>query len=43
MNLPGLSGGSTQDPRTLARYSKPGIEAGATLTAEFDRGHPHGQ
>jgi len=27
-----------QDPRTLARYSKPGIEAVAALTAEHDRG-----
>lgn len=26
------------DPRTLARYAKPGIEAVAALTAEFDRG-----
>ncbi len=27
-----------QDPRTLSRYAKPGIEAVAALTAEFDRG-----
>lgn len=26
------------DPRTLARYAKPGIEAVAALTAQFDRG-----
>jgi len=26
------------DPRTLARYVKPGVEAVAALTAEFDRG-----
>jgi len=30
-----------QDPRTLARYAKPGIEAVAALTAEFDRGRRH--
>jgi len=30
-----------QDPRTLARYSKPGIEAVAALTAEHDRGRRH--
>ncbi|NQY57677.1 MAG: hypothetical protein HRT86_14555 [Ilumatobacteraceae bacterium] len=29
------------DPRTLARYSKPGIEAIAALTAEHDRGRRH--
>ena len=29
------------DPRTLARYAKPGIEAVAALTAEFDRGRRH--
>lgn len=32
-----------QDPRTLARYAKPGIEAVAALTAEFDRGRRHRQ
>ena len=30
-----------QDPRTLARYAKPGIEAVAALTAEFDRRRRH--
>ncbi len=30
-----------QDPRTLARYSKPGVEAVAALTAEHDRGRRH--
>jgi len=30
-----------QDPRTLARYSKPGVEAVATLTADHDRGRRH--
>lgn len=30
-----------QDPRTLSRYAKPGIEAVAALTAEFDRGRRH--
>ena len=30
-----------QDPRTLARYAKPGIEAVAALTAQFDRGQRH--
>lgn len=30
-----------QDPRTLARYAKPGIEAVAALTAEHDRGRRH--
>jgi integrase len=29
------------DPRTLARYAKPGIEAVAALTAQFDRGRRH--
>lgn len=29
------------DPRTLARYAKPGIEAVAALTAEFDRSRRH--
>lgn len=29
------------DPRTLARYVKPGIEAVAALTAEHDRGRRH--
>lgn len=29
------------DPRTLARYSKPGIEAVAALTADHDRGRRH--
>jgi hypothetical protein len=32
-----------QDPRTLARYAKPGIEAVAALTAEFERGRRHRQ
>ena len=32
-----------QDPRTLARYARPDIEALATLTAEFDRGRRHRQ
>lgn len=32
-----------QDPRTLARYAKSGIEAVAALTAEFDRGRRHRQ
>lgn len=30
-----------RDPRTLARYSKPGIEAVAALTADHDRGRRH--
>jgi len=30
-----------QDPRTLARYSKPGVEAVAALTADHDRGRRH--
>lgn len=30
-----------QDPRTLARYSKPGVEAVAALTAAHDRGRRH--
>jgi len=30
-----------QDPRTLARYVKPGIDAVAELTAEHDRGRRH--
>ena len=32
-----------RDPRTLARYAKPGIEAVAALTAEYDPGrrYPH--
>jgi len=30
-----------QDPRTLGRYVKPGVEAVAALTAEFDRGRRH--
>jgi len=30
-----------RDPRTLARYAKPGIEAVAALTAEFDRSRRH--
>ena len=30
-----------QDPRTLSRYAKPGIEAVAALTAEHDRGRRH--
>ena len=30
-----------QDPRTLARYAKPGIEAVAALTAQFDPGRRH--
>lgn len=30
-----------QDPRTLARYAKPGIEAVAALTADHDRGRRH--
>lgn len=30
-----------QDPRALARYAKPGIEAVAALTAEHDRGRRH--
>lgn len=30
-----------QDPRTLARYAKPGVEAVAALTAEHDRGRRH--
>lgn len=32
-----------QDPRTLARYAKPGIEAVAALTAEHDRGRRYRQ
>ncbi len=32
-----------QDPRTLTRYAKPGIEAVAAITAEFDRGRRHRQ
>ena len=32
-----------QDPRTLARYAKPGIEAVAALTTESDRGRRHRQ
>jgi len=30
-----------QDPRTLARFAKLGIEAVAALTAEFDWGRRH--
>lgn len=30
-----------QDPRTLARHCKPGIEAVAALTADHDRGRRH--
>lgn len=29
------------DPRTLVRNAKPGIEAVAAWTAEFDRGRRH--
>jgi len=32
-----------EDPRTLAKYAKPNIEAVAALTAEFDRGRRHRQ
>ncbi len=32
-----------RDPRTLARYAKPGIEAVAALTAEHDRGRRYPQ
>ena len=30
-----------RDPRTLSRYAKPGVEAVAALTAQFDPGRRH--